>query len=393
MIKTSNAYLLEAAKAYGTPLYYYEMDQIAANIAYLREIKDPRFKINYALKANYNRNIAQFMKKKGLGLDLVSPGELDYALARGFSPNQCYFTPSNPSLLEWDYCIKKGAFPIVDSWDAVRFVKEKYPNKTFGIRIRPNIRDGANEKIQVGTEDSKFGIPLYELNSVLDYIKSNHLSLSLLHAHVGSELGDISSVDKTLSLFSSILQKHPKIESVNIGGGFPSDMQDTSWGKNSLSALLNEFWKQHNINIFIEPGKFLVANAGYLIAEVNQIKPTSDHQLVCLNTGFNQLIRPMYYGSIHPIRVLEASEDQECYSLVGNICEKDVFAEKIMLPKVKNGTKIAIEKAGAYCYAMGSHYNLRFLPKECMRYEGHLYMINEQSTPNSILQTQKSIVE
>ena len=381
--------VFRAGRQFGAPAYVYDMDQLNENIGMFDELrKEDFFRLNYACKANNNINILNLMRDKGLGLDLVSPGEIQLALHLDFEPDKLFFTPSNASNDELAFAIESGVFVVADHVDAVEFIAENYPDIPFGIRLKPDISDGGNEKVQVGGKDSKFGIALEDIDSHAAEWREKNYKIRLLHAHVGSDMAGLDSFQDILDLFDRIRHQFPQLKTVNIGGGYAVnyDGGQPKWSTEDLLNKTRQFHKKTGLGILTEPGKFLVSNVGYFVTQVNRKKQGTDFEFLCLNSGFNHFIRPMYYNAAH--RVITEKDPRERtnpYRLVGNICEKDEFNKIILLPKMKAGDYLAFANAGAYCYSMASNYNLRFLPREILVWSDGMCEVTKPATVEEIV--------
>lgn len=384
--------VFKAAKHFGSPAYVYDMDQLQENIQAFDNLrKKDFFRLNYACKANSNINILRLMRDEGLGLDLVSPGEIELALYLGFDAKKLFFTPSNAGNEELIYALDQGVFVVADHIDAVQLIGENYPDRPFGIRLKPDIIDGGNEKVKVGGKDSKFGIAIEDVSKHSSQWKEKGYKIELLHAHVGSDLEGLDSFQGILDLFDSLINQFSHLNTVNIGGGYAVnyDSADPKWSTEDLLRKTQRFHQRTGLNIMTEPGKFLVSNIGYFVTRVNRKKKGSGFEFLCLDSGFNHFIRPMYYNASH--RVITEKDQQERnnnYRLVGNICEKDIFNEHILLPEMQAGDYLAFINAGAYCYSMASNYNLRFLPKEILLWGKEMYEVTQPATLKELVDRQ-----
>ncbi|HKK87841.1 MAG TPA: diaminopimelate decarboxylase [Saprospiraceae bacterium] len=384
--------VFKAAKHYGSPAYVYDMDQLMQNIHVFNTLrKQDFFRLNYACKANSNINILKLMRDEGLGLDLVSPGEIELALHLGFDAEKLFFTPSNAANEELSYALDQGVFVVADHIDAVQFIGKSYPDRPFGIRLKPDIIDGGNEKVTVGGKDSKFGIALEDVFKYSSQWKEKGYKIELLHAHVGSDLEGLDSFQGILDIFYRLLAQFSHLKTVNIGGGYAVnyDSAHPKWSTDDLLQKTRRFHQSTGLNIMTEPGKFLVSNIGYFVTRVNRKKQGSGFEFLCLDSGFNHFIRPMYYNASH--RVITEKDQQgrdNNYRLVGNICEKDEFNKNILLPEMHAGDYLAFINAGAYCYSMASNYNLRYLPKEILLWGNEMYEVTRPATLRELIDRQ-----
>jgi diaminopimelate decarboxylase len=215
--------------------------------------------------------------------------------------------------------------------------------------------------------------------------------IQLLHAHVGSDLDGLASFQEILDLFYKLHDKFPYLKSVNIGGGYAVNYDSThpKWSTDDLLKRTKHFYEMTGLEVMTEPGKFLVSNIGYFATRINRIKKGTNFEFLCLDSGFNHFIRPMYYNATQRI-ITENNAEQKTrpYRLVGNICEKDVFNHHILLPEMQAGDYLVFVNAGAYCYSMASNYNLRFLPREILIWGNEIQEVTKPATLKGLLERQ-----
>ena len=368
---------IELTKKYGSPLYVYDTSKIinAYNKIYLN-IPYKKLKVHYAMKANYNHSILKLLKDLGAGIDAVSPAEIVYALKCGFNKEQIIFTANNLSSQDLKKAGELGVLFNIGSTSELKRYAKLYPNTNICVRFNPDVVAGAHKKIQTGGNLTKFGILFDDLNEVLEIAKSANLKIIGLHKHTGS---GIKETEKYLEAVNNLLEiatpeNFPHLEFVDFGGGLyvpyhPDDkkIDYKEFGQNilkNINAVNEKFGKE--LSLYFEPGKFLVAECGNLIVEVNTIKNNRGRFIIGTNSGFNHLMRPMLYDAYHHILNLSNPNGElKRYDIAGNICETgDVFAQDRELPEIREGDFLLIENAGAYCYSMGSIYNLRAMPTE-----------------------------
>jgi len=395
-----NSTLLNLAAAYGTPLYVYDGDKIEEKINALREaFPGVRMKIKYACKANTNISVLSLMRALGVEVDVVSPQEMHLALKAGFAPEQITFTSSGVGFEEIEECVNHGVLVNVDNLSALEKFGQKYGNtKPLFIRIRPNVEGGGNLKISTGHGNSKFGIPVEQKAEILRLVNRYNLNIVGLHQHTGSDIKDGSTFIQAAEVMFELAMNFNNLQYLDFGGGFKvayregdatTDMKDLG---EKLSAKFSDFCKAYGkeLELWFEPGKFLVSEAGLLLAQVNVVKNNPNGSLLGLNTGLNHLIRPMMYDAYHDVvNISKAGAPAEKkYNVVGYMCETDDIAKDRNLPDTAEGDILAIRNAGAYGFTMASNYNSRFRPAEVLVYQDKEYLVRERETMEDILKNQ-----
>lgn len=396
----NNNYLSDLAHRFGTPLYVYDGDKIEEKINALRgAFPDVKMKIKYACKANTNISVLSLMRTLGVEVDVVSPQEMHLALKAGFTPGQITFTSSGVSFDEIEECVNQGVLVNVDNLSALEKFGEQYGNsRPLFIRIRPNVEGGGNLKISTGHRNSKFGIPVEQKTEILRLVNRYNLNVVGLHQHTGSDIKDGSTFLKAAEVMFELAMDFGNLQYLDFGGGFKvayregdatTDMKDLG---EKLSATFADFCKRYgrNLELWFEPGKFLVSEAGVLLASVNVVKNNPNGTLLGLNTGLNHLIRPMMYEAYHDVKNIskEGAVSEKKYNVVGYMCETDDIAKDRMLPVTEEGDILAIRNAGAYGFTMASNYNSRFRPAEVLTYQRKDYLVRERETMEDILKNQ-----
>lgn len=377
----SSANLLKISEEFGTPTFVYELDQVGVKVAQLQRVfAIPARNIHYAMKANYSRTILEDLLKLGVGIDAVSPEEVLYALELGFKPQDIIFTANNLSDEEIRYVQEKKVLFNLGSLSELKRYSEMFPGTEVCLRMNPDVVAGSHAKVQTGGSLCKFGILAEDLSEAIKLANRQNVKVVGLHKHTGS---GIKEVEKYLAAVDTLLgcatpELLPDLRFVDLGGGFyvpyaPEDPEiDYSELGNTISAKLQTVSEQfgRQIELFIEPGKFLVAECGHLLVQATTLKSNRDYLILGTNSGFNHLPRPVLYDAYHHISNLtNPKASVRCYDVVGNICETgDTFATRRELSEIREGDILAIHNAGAYCASMSSFYNLRRAPAEvCIR--------------------------
>ena len=375
--------MLEFAAAYGTPLYVYDGDEI---INHYRELYDfighKKLRIYYAMKANYNFNILKMLESVGAGIDAVSPGDVYMALAAGFPVDRIIYTANNMTDEEVDEVMATGVLMNIGELSRLEKFGAKYPGSEICIRFNPDVLDGDSAMTMTAGDLAKFGILLDDVEKVVEITTRYQLKVVGLHEHTGSGIQNVESVYKSMKNLMSVAKKEyfPELRFMDFGGGFkvpymPNEKRvDYIAMGADICALFTAFCKEYGreLEMYYEPGKYIVAEAGYLLVEVNTIKHNRTRTIVGVNSGFPQLIRPLLYNSYHHIVNLSNPDgEMRVYDICGNICESgDRFAEQREVQEISEGDILMIANAGAYCYSMGGVYNLRPMPAEVLLQEG-----------------------
>jgi diaminopimelate decarboxylase len=389
---------LQLCKAYGTPLYVYDASVIAQQYKRITEAYSyPKFRVHYACKALNNIHVLRFLHQIGSGLDCVSINEVKMGLHVGFKAEDILFTPNFASSEEYDEAVKLGvkinidAIPMLENWGL------HHKDVPFCIRINPHLMAGGNSKISVGHIDSKFGISIHQLPHVLRIVENQGLTVEGLHMHTGSDILDVDIFIRGAEILLEAAKKFPNLQYIDLGSGYkvpykPDDIEtDIEEVGEKLSAFFADFCKEYGreLTLMVEPGKFLVSQCGYLFAKCTLVKQTTSTAFVGLDSGFNHLIRPMFYGSYHKIvNVTEPTFKPRIYNVVGNICETDTFAVDRRIAEVVEGDILAFYNAGAYGYTMASNFNSRFRPAEVMLQDGKAKLIRQRDTFEDLLRGQ-----
>jgi diaminopimelate decarboxylase len=395
----SNEQLIAVANEFGTPVYVYHAEKIANQYQKLTEaFKDHPTKFFYACKALSNINILKYIRSLGTLLDCVSINEVKLGLMAGFKPDEILFTPN---CVDFTEILEGASLGVRMNIDNISIL-EQFGHKFGGsypvcIRINPHIEAGGNYKISTGHIDSKFGISIHQLRHIERIVKTTGLHVQGLHMHTGSEIKDIDVFLQGLDIMFGIAIRFPGLDFIDLGSGFKVAYKDDEHetdvnvlGKRVAEAA-REFEKEYNrtIELWFEPGKFLVSECGSLIVKANVIKQTTATVFVGVNSGFNHLIRPMFYDSYHRITNLsDLAGPKRIYTVVGNICETDTFAWDRVLNEVHEGDFLVFHNAGAYGFEMSSNFNSRLKPAEVMIKDGKAQLIRKADEFKDLLRNQ-----
>ena len=407
MIKTKDgAYSIQGvtlesmAKTFGTPLYIYDAEKISSQINLLR-MAFGNIHIKYAAKALTNISILHFMKQQGVGVDVVSIQEAQIAIKSGFNPAEIMFTPNCVAFDEIVQGVDLGLTINLDNLSVLQKFGAKYRGTyPCGLRLNPDILAGGNYKISTGHAYSKFGISIHAKDEILRVVQQYGIKIQGLHIHTGSELNDLDVFMKMADILFGLAQSFPDLKFLDFGGGLKVPYKDgdvatdiVELGKR-LTKVFDDFNKKNdrNLQLWMEPGKFLVSDAGVLLVRTNVVKPTPKVTFVGVDSGLNHLIRPMMYDAYHTIVNVSNTEGPEhTYTVVGNICETDTLGSDRALNEVREGDLLVLKNAGAYGYSMASNYNSRLRPAEVMVVSGEAKLIRRRDTLEQLLNGQEDI--
>jgi len=393
---------LSLVKKYGSPLYVYDADIIKSQYKRITNSFSnvKQLQINYAVKALSNINILKFFKTLNSGLDTVSIQEVQLGLKAGFKPQDIIYTPNGVSFHEIEEAAKLGVNINIDNLSILELFGQAHPEIPVCVRINPHIMAGGNSKISVGHIDSKFGISIHQVPHILRIAQNTKMKINGVHMHTGSDILDIDVFLAAADILFEIAHQFKDLEFIDFGSGFkvPYKKNDIETNIEELGEKLtmrfNNFCKNYGkeITLMFEPGKFLVSEAGKFLTHVNVVKQTTSTVFASIDSGFNHLIRPMFYEAYHHITNISNPKGRErFYTVVGYICETDVFGANRPINEIHEGDVLCFDNAGAYCYSMASNYNSRYRPAEILLIEDKDYLIRERETFDDLIKNQIDI--
>jgi diaminopimelate decarboxylase len=402
--KIQNIDPIQLVKEYGSPLYLYDGSTIRRKVQELQNaFSGINMKIKYACKSNTNLALLRLMREIGVELDVVSTGELEMGKLAGYDTKQITFTPSGVPFDEVKIAVEAGAIVNVDSLPLLEWFGQTYGNtKPCLIRLKPNVAAGGNIKIMTAHADSKFGISVLLLDQILEVVKKYDIKVIGLHQHTGSDIKDAEPFLQVADIILEAALQFPDLEIIDLGGGFkvsykPNDpITDMELLGNKISERFKNFCSNYGreLQLWFEPGKFLVSECGYLLVNTTVVKEDPARTFVHVDSGLNHLIRPMMYGSYHHIlNVSNPAGEEKDYTVVGYICETDTFATDRPIQEVRQGDVLAFLNAGAYGFTMSSNYNARFRPAEVLVDNGVAKLVRRRETLEDLLRTQVGITE
>lgn len=389
----------DLAAGFGLPLYVYDAGTMVRQYRRLDAALDvPAKKICYACKALTSLPVLRLFKSLGAGLDTVSIEEVELALRAGFDPADIVFTPSSVSFREIDAAAARGVRLNVENLNTLEYVGHELPGLPICIRINPHIMAGGHAKVSVGHIDSKFGISIHQLPLVERLAERLNINVAGVHMHTGSEILDTEVFLQAAEILLDVARRFDTVEYVDFGSGFkvPYRPDDVATDIEELGASISERFRRfcdevgRDVTLMFEPGKFLVSEAGTFLARVNMVKQTTSTVFACVDSGFQHLIRPMFYEAYHRVEnVSNPGGRRRIYTVVGTVCETDTFATDRAMTEVRKDDVLAFANAGAYGHVMASNYNSRLRPAEVLVADGRPHLIRRRETIDDLLATQQ----
>lgn len=400
----------ELACEFGTPFYVYDAATIVQRINNLASFDVVR----YAQKACSNIAILDLARRHDVVVDAVSGGEIHRALAAGYKPGfgeppeivytaDIFDRESLEMVVELDLPVNCGSPDMISQYG------ERVPGKPITLRINPGFGHGHSQKTNTGGEQSKHGIWHEQIEECIERANEYDLSIAGLHMHIGSgtDMEHLSQVSAALE--KTALAVGSSINSISAGGGLPTpyragdEVADIAAYYEQWDATRGRLAKEfgHHVSLEIEPGRYLAAESGYLVAEVRAIKQMGGNKYYLLDAGFNNLARPIMYGSYHPMAVCPVNGDKsrphEQVVVGGPLCESgDIFTQedggfvsRRSLPEARVGDFLVIGCAGAYGYTMASNYNSKPLCPEVLIDHGQPHLIRERQSLDDLIRHER----
>ena len=392
----TNEVLLKAVEQFNTPLYVYDAQRIRNQYQKLVDaFGKSDVQVFYACKALTNVNVLKVLNALGSGVDCVSINEVKMALTAGVPADKIIFTPNSVALEEYLEATELKVNINIDNLNLLEsFGKHFGGSYPVIVRLNPHIMAGGNIKISTGHIDSKFGISVNQVDQIIAIRKSTGIQVKGLHLHTGSEIKDAEIFIKGLDLVLGLSEHFPEMSIVDLGGGFKVPYKEGEVGTDMqlLGEKMAETLEAHTsktgkaFKVWFEPGKYLVSECGYFLVKANIIKQGASRTFVGVNSGFNHLIRPMFYDAYHKISNISNPDGKlKTYNVVGNICETDTFAWDRELNEVRPNDILLFNNAGAYGFEMSSRFNSRARPAEVLADQHELKLIRKRETFEDVL--------
>jgi diaminopimelate decarboxylase/aspartate kinase len=346
--------------------FVYDLDAVRSSSRALRALTSVA-RVHYSMKANPHPQILRAIAAEGVEFECVSGGEVQRVLELfpDIDRARILYTPNFAPRSEYAWAFDKGVRVTVDNTHAISAWPDVFRNREIFVRIDTGVGRGHHHHVRTAGAHSKFGVPVTELKQFVRHAREAGLTVIGLQAHVGSGIFDVTSWEQTARMLADIAQHFESVRVIDVGGGLgvPERSEQPSLDLVKLDTLLTAVRAEHaNLEFWIEPGRYLVATAGVLLARVTQLKSKGEVRYVGVATGMNSLIRPALYGAYHEIINLTRADEPatELVNVVGPICESaDVLGHDRLLPPTREGDILLIANAGAYAHAMSSSYNLR----------------------------------
>jgi diaminopimelate decarboxylase len=381
------------AQEHGTPLYIYSAQTIQDHYKKLTTAFAPANPlICYSTKANSNLSVLNYMKEMGSGFDVVSGGELERVLKIGGDPKKVVFAGVGKTDEEIAFALEQEILLFnVESEEELeninRIAGERKKTAHCALRINPDVDPQTHKYITTGKKENKFGVDLIEAKRILGrHAEFSHVKLNGLHVHIGSQITKVEPYVETLQRVADFLPECKNVgcpvEWLDIGGGFGIWYKDKlAKSADTIAEPLLPLIKEMGIKLILEPGRFIVGNAGIMVSRVLYIKESGGKNFVICDAGMNDLLRPSLYGAYHRIWPVATEPgvqgevpNEDTWEgphiptdLVGPICESgDIFAKDRKMPPMKRGDLVAIYSTGAYGFVMSSTYNSHPRPCEVM---------------------------
>lgn len=379
-----------------TPAYLYDLNKIKEKYAgLLNSIGYSQKKILYAIKACFNPHIVKFLHSLGAGIDAVSPAEVEYALQMGVNPKNIIFTANNMTDTEMKYVHDRGILFNIGSISRLQKYCIIYPGDTICIRINTGVSAGDSELVKVADPYSKFGISMDNVPHAAGIARSFGVKIGGIHVHTGSGIEDIHDIKESFTRLARCADKEilPDLSFIDFGGGYKARYKESEMGLNTkefgsfIEQLMRDISSKYNRNLelYLEPGKYLVAEGGYFLVEVNTLKKVCGKSIAGTNGSITHFIRIVLYGGYHEvINITNPDGVKHPYDIVGNICEgSDYFAKDREVQEIREGDILMFFNAGAYVASMASVYNMRPLPNEYILHNGILSLSRKMDDPSS----------
>jgi diaminopimelate decarboxylase len=413
--------LAQAAEKFGTPLYIYSASTLLDHYTRMDAALEPLdHLICYAVKANSNRAILKLLADAGAGFDIVSGGELFRALKAGADPKKITFAGVGKTRTEIEYALEQGVHSFnVESEAELEFIDkiagEKKERAPIALRVNPDVDPHTHKYISTGSHENKFGVALADAPRIYERAaKMANINIVGVQMHIGSQITEAgpfaAAISKVAPLVRDLKSKY-KIEFFSIGGGMGIIY------KRALESGSGKWWHDHGgepsafsvrdyanaivpplrdlgVRVLVEPGRFLVGNAGALLTRVLYLKKSAAKTFAIVDAGMNDLIRPALYEGYHEIVPVKSgngdSPNRHKIDIVGPVCESgDFFALEREMPELREGDLLVIMSAGAYGFVMASNYNSRPLPAEALVHGNELTLIRKRQAVEDLVRDEE----
>ncbi|MFH1413867.1 MAG: diaminopimelate decarboxylase [Candidatus Omnitrophota bacterium] len=391
-------------RRFGTPLYVYSYHTL---IGHFLKLKSAFRQINplicYSVKANSNLAILKALVDKGAGLDIVSGGELFRALEAGCPPERIVYASVGKTDREIEEAIRIGILffnveSISELENISRISKRLNRVSRVALRINPDVEPKTHRYITTGKITNKFGIDFKNAYQILLMRKAlPNVIISGLHIHIGSQITEsapyIAAISKMVAFVERLRNRGISLEYLNIGGGLGIVYnRESPQTAKRFAAKVLPLLDEIKLKVILEPGRFIVGNAGVLVTKVLYIKTTPRKKFIIVDAGMNDLMRPSLYEAYHqilPVKKARPKAKSQKADVVGPICESgDFFAKDRLMPPVKEGDSLSIMSAGAYGFSMSSNYNSRSRCEEIMVVKDKVFLIRKRESRRDLVRNE-----
>lgn len=370
-----HAALHAAAERFGTPLYVYDAAELDAALARVRAAFGEA-RVFYAIKANPNLTLLRRLLEAGVGFECVSAGEIARAEHVGASGERVLVNGPAKSPQEYAAGARLGATFIVDRAEEVALLP---PRSAALVRVNPALAVSTHNHLATGAADSKFGVTLAQAPAVLAALRAAGHDARGLHVHIGSAIRDAADFSAAFARLRDLRSQTGALEVLDVGGGWGVDADLPGIAREARAAAA-----RFGAQLWVEPGRYLVARAGTLLTRVVGTKRTG-RAFVLTDAGMTELLRPMLYSAQHPVKALWNGEARERWDVAGPACESgDLLARDVPLPTPTPGGLLAVEEAGAYGASMSSTYLTRPRPAEALWDGAGWALIRRRETPEEV---------
>jgi diaminopimelate decarboxylase len=392
--------LAELAARFGTPLYVYDAAAIRDRLARLKRAFAPlRAEAHYSVKANSNLALLALLAKEGAGFDVVSGGEIERCVRAGIPGSRIVFAGVGKTDDELELALRTGvALFDVESCDELERLAARAEassrRATFALRLNPDVDAGTHAYVTTGRKQNKFGMPFDEAMAALRATKGRAgLQFRGFHVHIGSQITDPTRFQEAATIVADRIGKARAagfdVKLLDFGGGFAARYDAEPAPIDAVAAAVIPILAPLKLEVLLEPGRYLVAEAGRLLTRVIAVKPAPEKNFVIVDAAMNDLIRPALYGAHHPIELVAADAATRARiraDVVGPICETgDFLAQDRELPLPRAGELLVIGSAGAYGMSMSSNYNSRPRPAEVLVNGPDVKLIRRRETIDDLM--------
>ena len=359
-MRIANVDLEEIVEEFGTPTYVLNMDKVRENFLRLDKALTCPHTIAYAYKANHEPELVRMLANLGSGATVPSGYGIMLAKWAGVPPEKVVLVGPSPSRADLREAVDYGATVSLESESEANTLREIGKTGVM-VRVNPGLGAGAHPSLVTAGPEAKFGLPPERALRLLESLR-DEMNTRGFHTHVGSQIMDVEPFKAALDVLESLALEFGGVEVLDVGGGLGIPYSGKGeFPLRDYAEVVCSVGRELGTQIFVESGRYIVGDAGFLLSRVNYVKEVNGRKWVLLDAGMNDLLRPALYGARHRILV-ESEEPVERVLVAGPVCESADFFGEYELPRLKEGDLVLIADVGAYGYSMASRYNLRPLP-------------------------------